>query len=62
MPAIPSFILPTCNNEMKRLGVHVVPSRIHRVGELIRPCNLEFESPLGDFRAGQFKCPKARIR
>ena len=62
MPAIPAFILPTCNNEMKRLGVHVVPSRIHRVGELIRPCNFEFESPLGDVRAGQFKCPKWRIR
>jgi hypothetical protein len=62
MPAIAAFVLPTCNSEMKWLGVHVVPSRIHRVGELIRPCNFEFESPLGDLRAGQFKCPKGRIR
>jgi hypothetical protein len=62
MPAIAAFVLPSCNNEIKWLGVHIVPSRIHRVGELIRPCNFEFESPLGDLRAGQFKCPKGRIR
>jgi hypothetical protein len=63
MPAIPAFVLPTnLQQKNERLGLHVVPSRIHRVGELIRPCNFEFESPLGDVRAGQFKCPKGRIR
>jgi hypothetical protein len=62
MPAIPAVVLSTCNNEMKRLSVHIVPSRIHRACKLIRPCNFEFESPPGGVRAGQFKSPKGRTR
>jgi hypothetical protein len=59
---MPALVLPSCSKEMKRLGLHVVPSRIYTVSELIRPCSFEFESPLEDGIAGQFKCPKGRIR